>query len=90
VGANLAPEASLSALVELLAPLARRGHGDDVVIQEHKSAASTDLDLQFRTEWIEKHRGKHLPSFIEGILFHDPVGARKDVRRQIRTPHVGA
>lgn len=85
-----APDAALAALVELLAPLARRGHGGEVLIQEHKSAATTDLDLQFRTEWIDEHRGKHLSSFVEGVLFHDPAGARKDVRRQIRTPHVGA
>jgi hypothetical protein len=90
VGANVAPEASLTALVELLAPLARRGHGGEVLIQEHKAEAMTDLDLQFRTAWIEEHRGDHLASFIEGVLFHDPAGARKDVRRRIRTPHVGA
>lgn len=87
---DLVPADRLPELLEDLELVASHGHADDVQVRQERSSESSDTDVQFRSEWLELHRGDRLASYVEGLLYGDAPAARKDVRRQIRTPHRGA
>jgi hypothetical protein len=80
----------LAALDAELAMLATLGHAGDVMVRQFFSQEFRDTDIQFRSDWVTAHRGQRLASYVEGVLFFDAPGSKKDVRRKIRTPHRGA
>ena len=88
--ADLGIAAELPLLVADMTLLASRVHSDELAVRQASSAEAIDTDLQFRNDWVEQHRGDHLASFVEGVLFGEAHGSGKESRRQIRTPHSGA
>ena len=80
----------LEPLIADLGMLASLGHAGDVTIRQFPSHEFLDTDIQFRSDWVAAHRGERLSSYVEGALFFEAQGSKKDVRRRIRTPHQGA
>ena len=88
--ADLVSAEGLPLLVADMTLLASQAHTDELAIRQVSSAEAIDTDLQFRNDWVEQHRGDHLASFVEGVLFGEAHGSGKEARRQIRGPHSGA
>lgn len=78
-----------AAMNEILTMLVSRGKTDELSVRSTRKYDLTDTDLQFDSGWLEKHRGPHLESYVEEVLFRDAHASDHDRRRSIRFHYSG-
>lgn len=78
-----------AAMNEILTILVSRGKTDELSVRSTRKYDLADTDLQFDSDWLEKHRGPHLESYVSGVLFRDTHASVHDRRRSVRIPRPG-